>query len=278
MLYVVDIASHIAYRAFDCLRIWGITQHQWFPTIIVFTLGMFEPAINIFNYTTPLSFNIIPSGPLAGCWPFATTKEYVYIDSSWPSILRASSEARVQTTLTSTLLRNGSIQFGTLLVLNIIAVILDSLSVANIQEASISSLSNFIYFQQIFNSILLSHFILDLHSIYLTESNPGSQTNPRSTGMEFAASVQGNIAASLDISWATGEESERDIEEDEEIWYSNNPLTDGLLQDIGGGESDERTKISEVDKGLEVGPSGSVQTMNRSSASDLSTGDVQEIA
>ncbi|KAK7688752.1 hypothetical protein QCA50_008291 [Cerrena zonata] len=33
--------------AFDCVRIWSICQHAWIPTVLVFVLSMFEPAINI---------------------------------------------------------------------------------------------------------------------------------------------------------------------------------------------------------------------------------------
>lgn len=38
---------YISAIAFDCLRVWGITQHQWIPTILVFALSMFDPAVNI---------------------------------------------------------------------------------------------------------------------------------------------------------------------------------------------------------------------------------------
>lgn len=75
-------------------------------------------------------------------------------------------------------------------------------------------------------SILLSHFILDLRSIHYTH-NSTSQLSDESTTLRFATSIQGNLGASLDGSWATGQE--RDIEEDIEIQYSNNPLATGLL-------------------------------------------------
>lgn len=78
------------------------------------------------------------------------------------------------------------------------------------------------------NSILLSHFILDLRSIYFRENN-SIQTSHKITSLQFATDViEGNIGASLDASWATGEE--RNFEEDEAIQYSNNPLVTGLLE------------------------------------------------
>ena len=48
------------------------------------------------------------------------------------------------------------------------------------------------------------------------------------SSVKFAASIQGNLGASLDISWANG--SENDPEEDEEMRFSDNPLATGLLE------------------------------------------------
>lgn len=73
---------------------------------------------------------------------------------------------------------------------------------------------------------MLSHFILDLRSIYLKECST-TQTNQQLTSVKFAANIQGNLGASLDTSWATGEE--RETEEEQMIWYSDNPLATGLL-------------------------------------------------
>ncbi|KAK7684425.1 hypothetical protein QCA50_012372 [Cerrena zonata] len=76
--FCLDISCSIAAAVFDCLRIWGITQHRWFPALLVFTLSMFDPAINIYNYAIPESYQLVPSGPLAGCWTFSTAQEYIY--------------------------------------------------------------------------------------------------------------------------------------------------------------------------------------------------------
>lgn len=77
-----------------------------------------------------------------------------------------------------------------------------------------------------FVSILLSRFILDLHSIYLIDKS-SYQTTSRSTTIQFAPNIEGNLGASLDISWVTGQE--RDFEEDEKIQYSDNPFATGLF-------------------------------------------------
>ena len=77
-------------------------------------------------------------------------------------------------------------------------------------------------------SILLSRFILDLRSIYLAKGDTSSSAN-QVTSVRFASNIEENLGASLDISWATGEERDIDEEEDTNIVYSDNPLAVGLI-------------------------------------------------
>ena len=77
-------------------------------------------------------------------------------------------------------------------------------------------------------SILLSHFILDLRSIPLSEDGTSGSAR-QVTSVRFASNIEGNLGASLDISWATGEERDIDEEEDNDIVYSDDPLPVGLI-------------------------------------------------
>ena len=77
-------------------------------------------------------------------------------------------------------------------------------------------------------SSLLSHFILDLRSIPLSEDDTSGSTH-QVTSVRFASNIEGNLGASLDISWATGEERDIDEEEDNDIVYSDNPLAVGPI-------------------------------------------------
>ncbi|KAK7684400.1 hypothetical protein QCA50_012347 [Cerrena zonata] len=91
---------------------------------------------------------------------------------------------------------------------------------------------------------------MDLRSIYPSESNP-SYTSDKSATLQFAVNAEGNLAASLEASWVTGEEL--DVEEQEEIQYSDNPLATGLLgQDVESVKGD--VENIQVAKGsIEVG-------------------------
>ena len=62
--------------------------------------------------------------------------------------------------------------------------------------------------------------------------------------VRFASNIEGNLGASLDISWATGEERDIEEEEDDDIVYSDNPLAVGLI-DIRR-DNDERLEAAET--------------------------------
>ena len=77
-------------------------------------------------------------------------------------------------------------------------------------------------------SILLSHFTLDLRSIHLSEDDTSVSTH-QVTSVRFASNIEGNLGASLDISWATGEERDIGEEEDNDIVPSDHPLAVELI-------------------------------------------------
>ena len=77
-------------------------------------------------------------------------------------------------------------------------------------------------------SILLSHFMLDLRSIHLSEDDTFSSAH-QVTSVRFATNIEGNLGASLDISWATGEERDIYEEEDNDIVPSDHPLAVELI-------------------------------------------------
>ena len=94
---------------------------------------------------------------------------------------------------------------------------------------------NIIFFS--LTSILLSHFILDLRSIIHLSEDDTSGSTRQVTSVRFATNIEGNLGATLDMSWATGEERDIDSEEDNDIAYSDNPLAVGLI-DIRGDDEE----------------------------------------
>ena len=68
---------------------------------------------------------------------------------------------------------------------------------------------------------------MDLRSVYL--SNDDTSGSTQVTSVRFATNIEENLGASLDVSWATGEERDIDEEEDNDIVYSDHPLAVGLI-------------------------------------------------
>ena len=56
--------------------------------------------------------------------------------------------------------------------------------------------------------------------------------------VRFATNFEENLGASLDFSWATGEEFDIDEEENTDIVYSDHPLAVGLV-DIRRGDEEK---------------------------------------
>ncbi|KAK7688710.1 hypothetical protein QCA50_008248 [Cerrena zonata] len=236
--------------AFDCVRIWSICQHAWIPTILVFVLSMFEPAINIVHWQGAGLRQIsscIDMGVITRA--ISVTADAVVLGLTlWKTIyiFREGAEVRVGSKLTTRLAYGGSMQFGILLLLNILAVLLDILAVAGNGITSPNA-SEFIFIQQVLNSIILSHFILSLRSTYHTTSNP-SQTSSKQSSLHFASAVEGNMGASLSGSW--GSNRNADEEETEKVQYSGYPFAAGLanIQEVSGDENGEEMP--------QAGPSG----------------------
>ena len=44
---LVKVWRMFSYTGFDCLRVWGITEHSISATAVVLILSVFDPAINI---------------------------------------------------------------------------------------------------------------------------------------------------------------------------------------------------------------------------------------
>lgn len=91
-------------------------------------------------------------------------------------------------------------------------------------------------------SILLSHFILDLRSIYPVTSDVTNHSH-KVTSLQFAVGIENNLGTTLHLSRFTGEE--RFIEDEDQIIYSQNPLATGLLasEPESFGEDGENTLV-----------------------------------
>ncbi|KAK7688727.1 hypothetical protein QCA50_008266 [Cerrena zonata] len=280
-------------EVFDCVRIWSICQHAWIPTVLVFVLSMFEPAINIYAKLPDFvgSYLVISSGPLAACWIESNVTQYkycmiptfnftVYADRNfyrkrWRSELAVRLLLDWHMVVLFSLGRFDMLKypkallnsFSALLLLNILAVLLNVLAIA--ANGSISpNTSTFIFIQIVLTSIILSHFILSLRSIYHTTDN-SLQTGSKQSSLHFISAIEGNMGATLSGSWGSNREDEE--EETEEIQYSEYPFSTGLidLKKVNASENAE--------KAPEAGPSAPHASTGTSGAIGFEEIEMQEI-
>ena len=85
--------------------------------------------------------------------------------------------------------------------------------------------------------------MLNLRSVHLSEDDTSGSTH-QVTSVRFATNIEGNLGASLDISWATGEERDIEEEEDNDIVHSDHPLAVGPI-DIRR-DDEERLEAAET--------------------------------
>ncbi|KAK7695967.1 hypothetical protein QCA50_000606 [Cerrena zonata] len=136
------------------------------------------------------------------------------------TIYRARREPYTSSTVATVLVRNGSVQFILLVIVNFANMLRD------LSTTTLASL--FVYINAVTTSILISRFILDLRSVYLKPQFTFSSNKPASS-VNFASWV-GNIGASLDVSWTAGQEGE--VKEDDTL-FSDTPLAVGLFDADG---------------------------------------------
>lgn len=216
---VISVSSEFAFATFDVLRIWALYHHQrfgWAAVVLVFILSAFTPCINIYNLSQPQEISIISSGPLQGCIDMSKQQPYIYLPVITRAVstaanlavlaftllktvntLRESERLHIEAGLSRMLVLNGSLQFCTLLVSNIILMVLDILAIA-VPEGWNSNATNFIYINEVLTSILLSMLLLDLRSMHLLDAAGNADTAISS--VKFADAVLATMGATSNLS------------------------------------------------------------------------------
>ncbi|KAH9949955.1 hypothetical protein B0H21DRAFT_819653 [Amylocystis lapponica] len=107
-------------------------------------------------------------------------------------IKRIASQLHVKATLTTMLLRDGTVYFATLLVLNFVSLIVLKTSVVEINPVP--------KFVDAFTCILISRFILKLREVFLTDADDTLRTqfSTERSAPQFASRFLGNLGAPLE--------------------------------------------------------------------------------
>lgn len=201
--YTSDATSIVAMAAwglFGCFRIWAVWGRHWFILLLALPFSMAPTAINIATEIIqcvtcdPAPPTLISNATIASraCAIIAdaiiVVATVVKTRSMIPSLQSSnSSRSSSNRTIAGLLLRDGSIQFAVLFIVNLAALIMDTVP-------PIASFNPGFYFVTAFSSIVLCRLILNLRSFY--ERDEFTERS-RQASIHFSNAVLGNIGAPL---------------------------------------------------------------------------------
>ncbi|TCD64605.1 hypothetical protein EIP91_003870 [Steccherinum ochraceum] len=185
---VAQILGLCASAAFSTLRIWAIWNKAIIPTLLVFVVQFFVPAVNIYNFARPF-VAVVADVPII-TRAVAIAGDVLVLGLTWTKTAyawRASRKGLINATISTVLIQDGTLYFTALLVLNIVTLLTDVF-----QRAQNGSTA-FIVVVDAISSNLIARFILDLR-VDLAPTNSRTVSSIRFN----VRSLAGNIGAPLE--------------------------------------------------------------------------------
>ncbi|KAI0641385.1 hypothetical protein C8Q79DRAFT_1014332 [Trametes meyenii] len=191
---------------FSALRVYAIWNKDWRPFLLVLVIALSVPVTNMYHYIQSIPEAFIY--PLYGCSE-ATSLDDVQLHSSavvadllvviltWVKtygIRKLATVLRSETSISALLLRDGTLYFSTMLLLNVLdLIILQS-------DVIFDPLPIFI---DVFTCILISRFMLNLRQVARRGSGDGTQSTSaavasRFSTVHFSPDVVGDLGAPLE--------------------------------------------------------------------------------
>ncbi|KAH9917156.1 EAP30/Vps36 family-domain-containing protein [Epithele typhae] len=217
LVIVLTVVAYWIAAVFSALRIYAVWDKNWRLLVLVLLLAMAVPVTNMYHYirSTPVA----GGPPLNGCGEnvdlsdeqfeqlsmithgFAIATDLLVVVLTWLKtyeIRRLSYRLHFKTSLSTLLLRDGTLYFGILLILNVIDIILNS------NESLYNPLPPFI---EAVTCILISRFMLNLRQT-AQEMDEGTTTVALSqfSSIQIASGLAGDMGAPLShgTAWTGG--------------------------------------------------------------------------
>ncbi|KAI0754175.1 hypothetical protein C8Q80DRAFT_1265851 [Daedaleopsis nitida] len=221
LVMIFTILAYFISALFSALRIYAIWDKNWMLFLLVLLLAVSVPVTNMYHY--------IRSAPAAAPFPFygcgenveltdeqfyklsmvthtcAIATDLLVVVLTWIKtfeIKRVAAGLQLKTSLTTLLLRDGTLYFGVLVILNAIDLAI------NTSNATINPMSTFI---DAFTCILVSRFMLRLRSIARSSSCAADQYVTTLNLSQFTTiqiarpdAFVGDLGAPLDYTTGTG--------------------------------------------------------------------------
>ncbi|KAI0666894.1 hypothetical protein C8Q78DRAFT_983444 [Trametes maxima] len=262
-LQAIQISQYLPWAAFSALRTFALSRRNWMIATVVLVLSLVPVGINLSQYHWLVVINDPTPG---GCGNSSTvtlemakkcklltiasrtcmmTADVIVLIVTWVSTLgtiRLTKDAlKGRPAFATMLVRDGTIYFVVLLLLNTLHLTFTMLSITN---DALSAVSYFTVFTEPITAILVSRFLLDLQQVnqYNQRSTPTALS--QSATLDFAkvlGSIGGSLGYDEDMRCSPTDESR--TEKNEDSIYEETEL--GTLAGAGG-------SISEVESSIHV--------------------------
>ncbi|THH27531.1 hypothetical protein EUX98_g6655 [Antrodiella citrinella] len=219
---------------FSTIRTWAVCGRFNAAVFLVFLCGMFEPAANIYNYSRYRGFSVDEFGcngatvvvSPADQFPYsmpiitrciAIATDLLVLVITWTKttdVWRASREMKqFRPKLYMLLLRDGTMYFSSIFILNLISLILYAL----FTQSGLQGVTWFVGIAEAISPLLISRFILDLRTV--DDPNRDLSGIPDLPTIRFASSgVVADLAAPFraDSDWCIGPSMDEHNDADEQ--------------------------------------------------------------
>ncbi|KAI0323966.1 hypothetical protein GY45DRAFT_1263739, partial [Cubamyces sp. BRFM 1775] len=181
---VLNLLPYFIWNVFSTMRVYAISGRDWRIAVLVCILMLGPIVSNIYNIPFEFPINMPPpyncsfdnSVSLAthNIVPLMTADAIIIIVTWWKTygFKKSADDARVATSLVDLLLRDGTIYFGTMIILNSLHIMMNYV-------AKVSFLGDV---ADVLTSILISRFIMNLRDIDLAETGQISRSEPDGPG------------------------------------------------------------------------------------------------
>lgn len=216
-LGATKFAANICTALISAFRVWAIWGQRWTLFLVVLPIALIVPCFNVANFASARTNQV--NGlqvPFGGCvWMSVLSMEttqrlqvitrvsaiitdLIVLCSTWlktHKIRRKMQFNKVKAPLLALLFRDGSMYFGALLFLNILALVAEYL---------VNTLENPVpYFIDVLTCILISRFMLNLRSFKVAENSKISSASagyyPTSNSGGVLSTIVGNFGAPLSM-------------------------------------------------------------------------------
>ncbi|KAI9063811.1 hypothetical protein FKP32DRAFT_1592041 [Trametes sanguinea] len=214
-LQTIELLQYFPWAAFSALRTFALSRGNWAISTFVFLLSMVPLGVNFSQY----HWLVVVNDPTIGCSKSSTISEemaktvtiasrtclmaadVIVLLVTWMSTfgtIRLTDVAlKGRPSFVRLLVRDGTIYFTVLLILNTLHLTFTMLSIT---DDALSPVSYFTTFTEPITAVLVSRFLLNLQEVnqYNQRSSLSTVTLTQSVTLDFASRVVGSLGSSLE--------------------------------------------------------------------------------